>query len=371
MSTIKRDETVQVWDLPTRLIHWLLVFFVAIDLLTGFIAPQWWMGVHALAGYGVVALIIFRLIWGVFGPEYSRLVSLIYGPRHVLDYLRGFVFLRPPHYIGHNPAGAVMIVLLFLVLIGITVTGLLVLGGEEKQGPLAGIVVYSVGHGAKEIHEALVNLLLVLIGLHVAAVLAHGFVSENLVRAMITGRKVLPPGTPRPAPRPARPGLALASLAAILGLAGLALVWLSRLPPAGVRALPPDPAYLAECGSCHEPYHPSLLPGAAWQALMGNLGKHFGDDASLDPTRQKEITAWLAMNAAETWDTEAASRLRAFGGAAPLRITELPYWRKRHADIPDSVFARSSIRSKAHCSACHQDAASGRFDDQAIAIPAN
>lgn len=372
MSVTEGQRTVRVWDLPTRLFHWLLVLLVVIGLFTGFITPEWWMGVHSWAGYGVVALIVFRLVWGVFGPEYSRLVSLAYGPRHVLDYLRGLLFLRPRHYIGHNPAGAMMILLLFAMLTGITISGLLVLGGEEKQGPLAGIVPYDIGHGAKEIHETLVNILMVLVGLHVTAVLAHNFVGrENLVKAMITGRKVLPPGTQLPAPRPARPGLALASLAAILGLAGLTLVELNRLPPLGVRAHSPDPAYLAECGSCHEAYHPSLLPAASWQALMGDLGNHFGEDANLDPARKKSIAAWLAANAAETWDTEAASRFRASASDTPLRITVIPYWRQRHSEIPDSVFARNGIRSKAHCSACHGDAASGRFDDQAISIPPN
>ena len=187
-----------------------------------------------------------------------------------------------------------MIYLLFAVLVATTVTGLLVVGGEEKQGPFAGIATYSVGNGAKEIHEALVIVLLVLVAGHIAGVIAHGFLTgENLITAMITGDKILPPGTPLPNPRPARPGPAAVTVAAIIGVAALALIALSRLPPTTGRQLALDPAYADECGACHDPFHPSLLPAASWAALMAGLQDHFGEDASLDPARAEEIAAWL------------------------------------------------------------------------------
>ena len=136
---------VKVWDLPTRLFHWLLVLLVATGVVTGFIAPEWWMGVHIWAGYGLVALMAFRLVWGICGSEYSRVVSFIYPPRDTFEHLRGLVLLRPPHYVGHNPTGALMVFALTGVLIALVATGLLVLGGEEKQGPLAAVIGYSVG----------------------------------------------------------------------------------------------------------------------------------------------------------------------------------------------------------------------------------
>ena len=72
---------VKVWDLPTRLFHWLLVGLVVVGVVTGFVTPEWWMGVHIWAGYGLVALMAFRLVWGICGPEYSRVVSFLYPPR--------------------------------------------------------------------------------------------------------------------------------------------------------------------------------------------------------------------------------------------------------------------------------------------------
>jgi cytochrome b len=361
---------IRVWDLPTRLFHWLLVVLVAVDLFTGFVAPEWWMGVHLWAGYAIVALLVMRLVWAVFGPEYSRITSFAYSPRDVWEYARGLLLLRPSHHIGHNPAGAAMIYLLFAVLVATTATGLLVLGGEEKQGPLAGVVTYSVGNAAKQVHEALVFVLLVLVAGHIAGVIAHGVLTgENLVTAMITGNKALPPGTALPTPRPARPAPAAVTVAAIVGVAALALIALGRLPPTTGRQVAFDPAYAEECGACHDAFHPSLLPAASWAALMAGLNDHFGEDASLDPARADEIAAWLTTNAAETWDTEAGNRFRVVDAAQPLRITANPYWRRKHAGISEVVFARKAVGSKVNCSNCHRDAASGRFDDQAIRIP--
>jgi cytochrome b len=112
----------------------MLVLLVVVNVFTGFVTPEWWLGVHNWAGYGLVALMIFRLVWGICGSEYSRVTSFIYPPRDTLEHLRGLMLLRPPHYVGHNPTGALMVFALAGVLITLVVTGLLVLGGEEKQG---------------------------------------------------------------------------------------------------------------------------------------------------------------------------------------------------------------------------------------------
>src|SRR3990170_460214 len=149
MDSSATPRTVRVWDLPTRAFHWLLVLLIATGTVTGLVAPEWWMGVHKWSGYGVVGLIAFRLVWGVYGSEYSRIASFAYGPRRIIDHLAGVAMLRPAHHIGHNPVGAAMIFALAFVLIGLVVTGLLVLGGEEKQGPFAGVFDYGLGNEAK------------------------------------------------------------------------------------------------------------------------------------------------------------------------------------------------------------------------------
>lgn len=361
---------IKVWDLPTRLFHWSLVALVAIALVTGFVTPEWWMGVHSAAGYGVVVLILFRLVWGFFGTEHSRFSSFPRAPRQVRAYLDGLLMLRPPHFIGHNPAGVFMIFALGALLAALTATGLLVLGGEEKQGPLAGVLSYALGNAGKSWHGTLAWVLIGLIGGHVLGVIGESLLTrENLPAAMITGWKRARAGEHAAAQEAARPVAAGLATAAIAGLLAGVVLYLGALPPTGYRALAPSPLYEKECGACHLAFHPSLLPATSWRLAMAGLGDHFGEDASLGAEASREIEAWLVANAAESWDTEAANRFRTVDSANPTRITETPYWRRKHQGIEASVFARKSIRSKANCLACHKDAASGRFDDQAIDIP--
>jgi cytochrome b len=365
------DRWVKVWDLPTRMFHWMLLFLVAVNAFTGFVTPEWWLGVHNWSGYALVALMIFRLVWGICGSEYSRVVSFIYPPRDTLEHLRGLLLLRPPHYVGHNPTGALMVFALAGVLIALVVTGLLVLGGEEKQGPLSAVVGYSVGFAAKQIHHWLTILLLVMVSCHIAGVVMESvFSHDNLVRAICTGWKKLPPAAPVPTPRPARPVLAVALLVVFAGSAVAALGWLSRRPPPhSLRALPENATYTKECGACHYALNPSLLPAASWAALMTSLREHFGEDASLDGPTTSSLAAWLVGNAAETFDTESSNRFRVVAPDDPYRVSATPYWVRKHASVPPEVFARKSVRSKVNCHACHRDAESGRYDDQAIAIP--
>jgi cytochrome b len=329
------------------------------------------MGVHVWAGYGMVALITFRIVWGIFGPEYSRVVSFMYPPRNTLEHMRGLLMLRPPHYVGHNPTGALMVFGLAAVLIALVTTGLLALGGEEKQGPLALVVGYSLGSGAKRVHHALTLLLLVMATLHVTGVLTESVLTrDNLVRAIVTGWKTLPPGAPHPTPRPPRPLAAAALMGALVACAALMIGWASRRPPPpGVRAIPRNAAYEKECGACHDAHAPALLPAASWAGLMLGLEDHFGEDATLPRETARALAVWLAANSAETFDTEAAHRFRAVAPESPLRITGTPYWVRKHAAIAPAVFKRGRVKNKVNCSGCHPDAASGRFDDQHISIP--
>lgn len=362
--------TVPVWDAPTRAFHWFLALAVAVGAVTGFFAPEWMLGLHVWSGYGLGALLIFRVVWAFFGSEYSRVDSFAFPPRMVIHHLRELLTGRAAHSIGHNPAGAAMIFALAVVLAGILVTGLITLGGQEKQGFLAGIVPYTLGHGAKEVHEALTNLLLVLVALHVGGVIMESLRSRsNLVAAMMTGRKRVPAALaarPRRRARPLAAAVAFAIAATVIG-AGIAA--LASLPPRGVPSLAPNPLYAKECGACHYDFHPSLLPAASWTAMMSGLDDHFGEDASLPAASSDAIAGWLVGNAAERWDTEAANNLRTVAQDQPMRVTATRFWKRRHRNIPDAVFAGKAVGSRVNCVACHRDARTGRFDDQSIDIP--
>ena len=360
---------IKVWDLPTRVFHWGLVALVAAGTITGLVTQEWWMGVHILAGYGVVALIVFRFIWGFLGSQYSRFEHFTFGPREIGEHLREILFLHPRRHISHNPAGAAMIFVLGCLLVAITATGIVVLGGEEKQGPLASVVGYLLGSGAKEWHGTLVYLLLALVAGHVVGVIAESrLLKENLVLSMITGDKDLPDDLPRPTV-PARPVAAAGVLLAVVGITAAGVVALYTLAPIRSPATAHNVAYDKECGACHYAFHPSLMPARKWASLLADLSNHFGEDASLPPTVVNEISAWLAANSGEHWDTEAANWFLEEDPSEPLRITATDNWRAKHAEIGAEVFARKSIGGRVNCAACHTDFASGQFDDQAIDIP--
>jgi cytochrome b len=167
--------TVRVWDPLVRIFHWSLVlaFFGAYALGDD---GGWW---HQTLGYSVLGLVAFRLLWGMVGTRYARFSSFAPTPRKVISYLRDLVARREARHLGHNPAGAVMIMALLLVLIGTGTTGWLLTtdafwGSEALEG----------------VHEGFVNSTLFLIGLHIAGVVFSSLRHrENLVRAMFTGRK--------------------------------------------------------------------------------------------------------------------------------------------------------------------------------------
>jgi cytochrome b len=359
---------VRVWDLPTRLFHWLLVVSVAFCLVTGLAGPTDSVGWHMIAGYVVAGLLLFRGVWAAFGGQYSRLASFPYGPRQAIGHLQDLLRRRPAHYLGHNPAGAAMILALVLVLGLLVATGFVVQGGVEKQGPFAAFLTYSSGMTVRRLHKLLALGLLAMIAAHLAGVLAGSWLfKERLVGAMIDGRKPAPAGTP--APRPARWRPASAWLALLALPLASCLYLLSRLPAFGMPEIPPSQAMSTECGACHQPFHPSLLPRAAWARLMAGLGDHFGEDASLPVARRDEIAAYLERYAAETWDSKAARRFALLAPDNPISITATPGWQRIHHRIDPAVFRTRAVGSRANCAACHRDAGSGRFDPQAIAVP--
>ena len=361
---------VWVWDLPTRLFHWLLVGAVLVALVTELIAPASWLNWHVAAGYTIAALLLFRLVWALFGSEYSRVASFFYRPRQVIDYLRQLLELRPPHYIGHNPAGAAMIFALFAVLTLLVATGFIVQGGQEKQGAFAGLAGFALGNNVRGIHNFLAYLLMAMIAAHIAGVVADGRLHKSsLVRAMITGWKRVPAQLPVRELRPPRIPAAVLAFAALFAPAVAALILLARMPPLGVPAMTPDPVWAKECGACHYAFHPSLLPRSSWAALMADLHDHFGEDASLPPAAAAEIAVFLQTYAAEDWDTKAARLLSNVAPTDPLRITAAPFWVRRHRRIDPAIFAAPPVKAKSNCIACHRDADTGRFDAQAIVLP--
>ncbi|MHA7901607.1 MAG: cytochrome b/b6 domain-containing protein [Henriciella sp.] len=212
----KPKETVRVWDPIVRIGHWAIV----IAFFTAYLSGDEFQGIHHWAGYTVASLVVIRLLWGLVGTKHARFSSFVTGPRAVFRYLRGLASGKAEHHLGHNPAGAAMIIALLLSLTGTTLSGMTLLAVKEGQGPLAGMVAtqqigadpvqegrsYSdddeddheygehgdegPGEVLETVHSAFTYLTLALVALHILGVIASSFVHrENLVWAMFTGKK--------------------------------------------------------------------------------------------------------------------------------------------------------------------------------------
>ncbi|HKK13232.1 MAG TPA: cytochrome b/b6 domain-containing protein [Gammaproteobacteria bacterium] len=179
----------RVWDPLVRVFHWSLVaaFFIA------YFTEEDLLAVHTVAGYTVLGLLGIRLIWGLVGSRHARFTDFVYRPRVVLSYLKDVAALRARRYLGHNPAGGAMVILILLSLVATGFTGMGIYGVEHHAGPLAGWLA-NAGHNTKELfeesHEFFANFTLFLVILHVAGVLVESLLHrENLVRSMFTGSK--------------------------------------------------------------------------------------------------------------------------------------------------------------------------------------
>lgn len=190
ITSPQNSGVVQVWDPLVRVFHWSLVASFAVAWLSG---EGEALSLHVGAGYVIGGLILFRLLWGFVGPTHARFRDFVFSPAQVFAYTRDLLRRQARRYLGHNPLGGAMVVALLVMLALATVSGLAAYAAKEGAGPLAGVV--PVGPKDKqevfeEVHEVLSNITLILVFFHIAGVLVSSLVHrENLVRAMITGRK--------------------------------------------------------------------------------------------------------------------------------------------------------------------------------------
>lgn len=210
MNNAAPRNTITVWDLPLRLFHWLLVAAIAIAFLSSE-EDSAIAGWHIAAGWVAAVLIVFRLVWGIAGGEHARFANFI-RPAHAFAHLKGLASGRAERTVGHNPAGGMAVLLLIGSIAAVVATGWVALQGGEE-----------------DLHEAIAWALLGLIGVHVAAVIATSILSrENLVRAMVTGRKK---ATDHPEVRRVRTGSPAAVMVAIA---------VSAAAVAGIRSIDPQ-----------------------------------------------------------------------------------------------------------------------------------
>lgn len=368
----KREIKVRVWDIPIRLFHWALV---SCFIIAWFTLDNRYLEIHIFAGYLMGGLILFRILWGIIGGPYARFHDFAFGWSKVQEYLKDVLDKHPSRFLGHNPAGSWVIYLLLALSLLIVITGLLAFGGEERHGPLAGFLNYPQGRLAHEFHEGLSWLMLGTVIIHVIGVLVESLLlRENLVTAMLTGFKS---STIDAISTASHWSIGVAMLVIII-TAGL--FWFKghltetpeqRYQPFHGPALADNSLWRTECGACHLAFHPSLLPARSWKTIMIGQASHFEENLSLEQATVKEIEAFLINNAAEQAMTEAAWKidLSIPKTETLLRITEAPYWTKKHQRISDAIWKHPKVNGKVNCAACHLDAEAGTFEDAAMHLP--
>ena len=194
-----RPKMTVIWDIATRLFHWSLVILVSTCLYTGLSGGLNEMDLHMVSGYGVLALLIFRLMWGFIGSKHARFLSFIVSPHRVWQYLRSLG--NPSRHeqpeaeypLGHNPLGGYAIVAMIFLLLSQAVTGLFASDDIFIEGPLMHLVSYEQSRTLTGLHHLSSKLLMGLIALHLLAVAVHEILlKDRIVWPMITGRKQLP-----------------------------------------------------------------------------------------------------------------------------------------------------------------------------------
>ncbi len=198
-TPIENSPGIKVWDAFIRTFHWSLVSGCLLAFLTGeFHFPL----LHQWIGYGLCLLILTRIYWGFYGSHFARFRTFIFTSRETLAYIRGMISGNPPHYLGHNPAGALMVFALLVSITTILASGLLTLSAIDFEGPLlflANRVSDDTSYLVRDIHQTLPYFGLALVGLHLLGVWSGSLLHrENLVQAMITGYKLhIPDNNPK------------------------------------------------------------------------------------------------------------------------------------------------------------------------------
>ena len=195
----RAPRSVLVWDLPTRLFHWLLVIFVIISFITAKIGGNA-MQYHEWSGFAILTLLLFRIIWGFVGSRESRFLTFMRGPSEVIRYTASLMRKDSKHYLGHNPLGGWSIIAMLLALLVQAATGLFANDDIVTEGPLFDWVSKATSDWLTRIHKLNQEVIIALVSIHILAVLFYFFFKrENLLKPMFTGIKQWNEAEPEPA----------------------------------------------------------------------------------------------------------------------------------------------------------------------------
>ena len=218
------NDRIRVWDPLIRIFHWALVAAFTIAFFTD---DEDMLIPHVWAGYVVIGLLVFRLLWGFVGSAHARFSDFVFAPSRVVSYLWDTFQGDARRYLGHNPAGGWMIILLLVMLTLLSITGLVLYAADNHAGPLAGLMA-GAGRDVEEVfeglHEFFANFTIFLVIIHVAGVVVESILhKENLVWAMVNGYKRSAGAEPLGAPKPVTKSISVLSGLIAVGLAIVAV----------------------------------------------------------------------------------------------------------------------------------------------------
>ncbi len=357
-----------IWTFTNRFLHFVLILSFALSYL--FAKLEGFLSLHFFFGILFGVAVLLRIIWGFVGTKYSRFCDFEW--RGVFDYFKSILTHKSHHFIGHNPASSIAIVLMLILGLFTVFCGFLQCGAEEGKGVFGFLFYqYSIFEPFGALHKNLANVLLVVVGIHICGSLVDKFLHRGTaIDSMISGYKFTQINVSVSLNRTQR--IVSYGFFGFLFLCGVVLL-LPKNPI--LQTIPQDSfiqdsekynaeVYRQECGSCHIAYAPYLLPKTAWNLMMEDLENHFGDDASLEEEDHKVIAEFLAHYASDTVDTKFYSVIPK--DSQQMAITKYPYWERAHKGLDSKIFKTSAIKSASNCQMCHNDAEKGLFSKEAI-----
>ena len=188
-QSLVRSDNVYIWDPLVRIFHWTLVLAFSI----AFISEDDYLTIHSWAGYTILSLLTIRIFWGFVGTKHAKFSDFVFSKKDITQFIKATFSLKAKRYLGHNPAGGAMVIILIISLLITACSGLVILAIEEGQGPLAFLLSDTTpfwGDIIEEVHEFFANFNLFLIAVHVAGGIVEGLIHrENLIKSMFTGMK--------------------------------------------------------------------------------------------------------------------------------------------------------------------------------------
>ena len=380
----KRKDQVFVWPIYTRIIHWLIAFTFTFAFI--FSLYENLLNLHVAVGIVFGLMLVYRIIRGFVGPRYATFNTFKLSLSKLKFYFQEKIQNRYREIpAGHNPASSwfTLIVLGFGSIISIT--GLLIYGIQEGNGYLGFLNnhYYMYADILLNIHIYSSYILLAWTIIHISGVMVEQFYHKtSMVFAMITGYK-------KAKGEDSKPGKRRSGLTYLFLFISFLVFYVStdgRNNPFVVSKFEQFhyktdmPIYEKECGSCHKPYPPFMLPTSSWERVKEGLKNHFGEKIS--PNHKKEdnrislndqtvIFNYLKNNSADKSTREISVKvMKSLNGARGRKsITKIKIWKDIHKNIPPHIFKSKKVKRKANCFACHKNFEKGMLEDIDIKIP--